>query len=714
MKKNLIYFADLVHNDVIKSNDTFPLGVGLVASYLQQQHSDVKCDIFKMPEDLNEALLEEMPTIMCFSNFTWNLNISIEFAKYIRSVNPNIPIVFGGPNIPIPTDECEEFLKKYPEIDFYIKFDGEHAFENLYQKLLECDMDVKKVKNNNTYKLDNTLYVHENNIWEGPVKRIQNLMSVPSPYNLGLMDKFFKQDLRPLVEWTRGCPFSCSFCNDAVSIRNKIYRKTFDYVDDELEYMGNLVHKNNLYADLSIADLNFGMFKEDLIVAKKIRKITDKYSWPRSIDTSLGKSQPDRVLETVNILNSGDQPLYKMYSAFQSTDPIVLDAIRRKNLPIEKIKELKADTNVETSSTGFFSELILGLPKESKISHFNSLKDMIDGAGADSLDVHQLNLAMGAPMGTKKERAQWGLTSKFRIFIGRIGNYKVGNKMVSVGEHDEVVIGSKDLSYDDWIECRQVDFLVKVFLDRAYFSEIFEFITCIGLSKFDLLLMLYKKFIRKNKKLDELMNFYTSKVEGALHDTLEDFDKFVTDKENVEKYRDGIIGGNELTVSRAKMYTEALPELHEVLKQSAIAYLEENKLDTVINRQYVEEAAKFSYCRKFTFANFDKKIIEPFNFDFEKASLKSFKIDPKDYLFKNKESKSVDFFYKDSALEELAFQIKHHIRKGTKDDAREQGSLNLEAIKSELPEGQFNYNIGKFFHHINMTVLKRTFKYANS
>ena len=89
--------------------------------------------------------------------------------------------------------------------------------------------------------------------------------------------------------------------------------------------------ENNLYADLSIADLNFGMFKEDLQIAKKIRKVSNRYSWPRSIDTSLGKSQPERVLETVNILNSGDQPLYKMYSALQSTDPIVLDAIRRKN-----------------------------------------------------------------------------------------------------------------------------------------------------------------------------------------------------------------------------------------------------------------------------------------------------------------------------------------------------------------------------------------------
>ena len=82
-----------------------------------------------MPEDLNEALLEKMPDVMCFSNFTWNLNLSIEFAKYIKSVNENIPIVFGGPNIPIPTDECEQFLKQYHQIDFYIKFDGEHALK---------------------------------------------------------------------------------------------------------------------------------------------------------------------------------------------------------------------------------------------------------------------------------------------------------------------------------------------------------------------------------------------------------------------------------------------------------------------------------------------------------------------------------------------------------------------------------------------------------
>lgn len=710
MKKYKIYFADLIHNGTIQSIDTFPLGIGFVASYLKSKHLDVEIKMFKLPQELNEALKEEMPSIMCFSNFTWNLNISIEFAKYIKSVNKNIPIVFGGPNIPINTDECESFLKKYSEIDFYIKFDGEHAFENLYRKLHENSFDIEKVKQIDPYTLDNTLFINDNNIWTGQVKRISNLMSVPSPYTLGLMDKFFSQNLRPLVEWTRGCPFQCAFCNDALVIRNKIYRKTFEYVDEELEYIGRKVKESNLYADLSIADLNFGMFKEDLLVAKKIRKTADRFNWPRTIDTSLGKSQPDRVLETVNILNSGDQPLYKMYTALQSTDPIVLDAIRRKNLPIEKIKSLKGKSNLEESNTGFFSELILGLPKESKKSHFQSLRDVIDNMGADSLDVHQLNLAKGAPLDTKEQRDEFRFNSKFRIFVGRIGSYEIGDKTVSIGEHDEVVIGTKDLSYKDWLECRKVDFLVKVYLDKAYFNEIFEFISFLGLSKFDLLLNLYDKFFTKNDKLNSLLNFYVSKVEEALHDNLEDFDKFVTNKNNVERYKRGEIGGNELTITRAKMYTEASWELHEALYEATKDYLAKNKFNSQENTDYVYELSKFSYKRKFKFSNFTEKLNDNFKYDITKAAKLNFKVSPSEIKFE-KSSREIQFYYSNSDIDEIKYAIKSFIILGVNKFNSEDFENILPRIKDAIPEGQLNYNLGKFFHQANMTVLKRKYAY---
>ena len=117
-------------------------------------------------------------------HFNWNLNLSIAFAKYIKAINKEIPIVFGGPNIPIPEDEREEFLKLYPEIDFYIKWDGEHAFLELYKALSSHSFDVQKVKSKNL-SLPNCLYIYENDYYEGPDQRIANLMSVPSPYLLG-------------------------------------------------------------------------------------------------------------------------------------------------------------------------------------------------------------------------------------------------------------------------------------------------------------------------------------------------------------------------------------------------------------------------------------------------------------------------------------------------------------------------------------------------
>ena len=56
MKKYKIYFADLVHNGTIQSIDTFPLGIGFVASYLISKHPDVEVKMFKLPQELNEAL----------------------------------------------------------------------------------------------------------------------------------------------------------------------------------------------------------------------------------------------------------------------------------------------------------------------------------------------------------------------------------------------------------------------------------------------------------------------------------------------------------------------------------------------------------------------------------------------------------------------------------------------------------------------------------
>lgn len=63
----------------------------------------------------------------------------------------------------------------------------------------------------------------------GPaLPRIRNLDDIPSPYLAGLMDKFFDTGYFALMQLTRGCPFTCQFCNSAVKSNSKAFRHSFE------------------------------------------------------------------------------------------------------------------------------------------------------------------------------------------------------------------------------------------------------------------------------------------------------------------------------------------------------------------------------------------------------------------------------------------------------------------------------------------------------
>ena len=47
---------------------------------------------------------------------------------------------------------------------------------------------------------------------------------IPSSYLTGAMDEFFSHPIIPIIETTRGCPFSCSFCADGHASKNKVHR----------------------------------------------------------------------------------------------------------------------------------------------------------------------------------------------------------------------------------------------------------------------------------------------------------------------------------------------------------------------------------------------------------------------------------------------------------------------------------------------------------
>ena len=111
-----IYLADLTHTGLGTATESFPLNIGLVASYcLKNFKNDVEIKLFKFPEDLKKSIDEKRPHLLGCSNYSWNCNLSYYFANYVKSIDKSIVTVFGGTNYPYDIHNQELFHKKHME-----------------------------------------------------------------------------------------------------------------------------------------------------------------------------------------------------------------------------------------------------------------------------------------------------------------------------------------------------------------------------------------------------------------------------------------------------------------------------------------------------------------------------------------------------------------------------------------------------------------------
>ena len=90
------YFTDLTHTGVGTewlprqgvNSYIFPLGIGNVAAYASKYLTEPSSmELFKFPEDLNQALKVKFPDFLSMSNLCFNENLSYAFASYVKEKN---------------------------------------------------------------------------------------------------------------------------------------------------------------------------------------------------------------------------------------------------------------------------------------------------------------------------------------------------------------------------------------------------------------------------------------------------------------------------------------------------------------------------------------------------------------------------------------------------------------------------------------------------
>lgn len=561
-----IFLADLGHNLVTTTSDTYPLGVANLAAYAKaycRGADDLHFTIFREPEELKAAIDAGAPDILGVSTYSWNHRLALAFARYARAKNPAVLTLMGGPNFPLTSGEQESWMRTMPEIDVHVRgptYEGERAFLNLLQRFVDNGgrreaVFEEAVPGNMWIDPGSRQFVHA-----PEVPRIRDLDEIPSPYLAGYLDKFFPTGYFALMQLARGCPFTCQFCNSAVHSNSKAFRHSFARVKADLDY---IVARINRASPLCFADDNFGMYEEDEEVADYLGHLMETYDWPKYIRTTTGKNKGERIIRVMRKAK-GRLP---MTAAVQSLNPDVLKNIKRDNIKLETYAQIQQELTRQGMQS--YGELILAMPGETKQSFMDAVDKLIE-TGVSRVSAHQLMLLHGAPLSNPDQREKFGLRTRHRVVARCLGKY-LGDAVV---ETEEMVVRSAHFSFEDYLDTRVFHLLLTTYYYEGNFEEAFRFAREHGIRPFQVIVRMQEMLGQAPKPLRDAINEYIEENKAEIFDTREDCLAWA-DK-NYDALISGELGGNLLSkysmIGRFYVVREALSFLRDVLHSLVIEH----------------------------------------------------------------------------------------------------------------------------------------------
>ena len=606
-----IWLADLTYTQQSIASDVVPAAIGMIAEYANKKISNLeKIKLFKFPEVLSDELSKNTPDVIGFSNYVWNFSLTDAYMKRIKEKYPEVITVVGGPNFPTDKEEQKEYLLKRPWIDFYIIKEGEHAFVSL----IECLM--KKGSQSELSELPNLIFIKNNNFFVSKkIERIMDLSEIPSPYLSNRLDEFLDGKLLPITQTNRGCPFTCTFCTEGQGYWTKVKRKPRHIVEGEISYIADKMNKlspNKRRTDLLIADSNFGMFEEDLETCRVIAKEQNKNNYPKYINVATGKNKKERVLEAAKIV----QGAMKLAGSVQSLDPDIQQNIKRKNISSKEIVDMALKSAEIGANT--YSEVILGLPGDTKEKHFATLKTLVESSFT-SISMYQLMILPGTELGSKENKDKYKMITKYRVVPRCYGSYKIFNKETNVAEIEEICTSNNTLSFDDYLECRKMNLIINIFYNDSVFEEIIMLLRILNISIWDWLKKIYQNStLTKFNKFNNLLTDFLNDSEKELWSSYSELREFTEKKENIDKFISGKLGSNLIFKYKSRSLTIDLENIGFIAEKSTRDILRDKEIEKSEIDEFIKELINFKKCQIDNIFNLDQKKVSKFKFNIPK------------------------------------------------------------------------------------------------
>ena len=454
------------------------------------------CDIFFLRNSIDEIIGNIVsPDVIGFSTYIWNFEFNKAAAKKIKSLYPNCTVIFGGHHV----SPGGSLLEQCPYIDYLIHGEGEESF----RRLLAGDppSDIPGV----SYRADKGVITNEASVCN------DEYIDYPSPYLGGYFDKILSQnpdtDFMALIETTRGCPNSCSYC-DWSNMKSRIRKFPLQRVLDEIRWISE-----HHILGLGSADSNFGLLERDEVITDFIIEMNQKNKYPIGYQTSYAKNSNDRIFRIGQSLESHGMSKGITLS-FQSMSETVLKNIGRHNIPISHYSELIKMYNEAGIAT--YTELILGLPGETYESFADGIDKLLNLGQHNSIYIHNCEWLPCSQMGDYEYIKKFGISTSL-IALNQPHIENTAND--EIPEKSRLVTSTCSMTCNDWMRMNVFSFTVQCFHHM-------------GLLSFFALYLHYKKEI-------SYRDFYEQLVEW-LHKGTSDAHKAI---KNIENRLSDIVSG---------------------------------------------------------------------------------------------------------------------------------------------------------------------------
>jgi radical SAM superfamily enzyme YgiQ (UPF0313 family) len=228
-----------------------PIGLASLASYLNQRKIDsIIIDCFAHPRSdhlIRESLLTRRPIAIGLSCTTSTFLDGVRIAKIGKSILPNLRVIFGGPHV---SALREKILEEFPVIDFLVVGEGEETLVELMNEGFTTPSSVKGIVYRNlSGEAVFTGYRNRLDLDSLPFPAYEKLFGFPKTYTLPIFN--YPKSPNTSCISSRGCPYSCSYCDRSVFQRSFRFNSA-EYLYEHLQYLRNRfkIHHVNFYDDL--------------------------------------------------------------------------------------------------------------------------------------------------------------------------------------------------------------------------------------------------------------------------------------------------------------------------------------------------------------------------------------------------------------------------------------------------------------------------------